>query len=289
MYQIVALVATFFIGAASLQASGIVLSQSIDRTEVGYDDLVKLEIILRWEGPPQAYLIDGPLRPKLDRLKVASSSSTVSIDGKGENEKTTKTFRFFLEPTSSGIGRIERMEINYLSLADSIPGSMSTDPLEVKIGRPALSSSREQDSFSWPLFAAVGTVLLGALGGGMFYLRSRNAANAEPERLPKDELLENLAELKAKSSSDHKQFQTGLYRLLVTYLTARIGSEREGLSCEAIIKELAETDMPLAERDKISRWLRQAEKEKYSPAGAPPGETTRIESEVREFFQSIKS
>ena len=289
MYQIVALVAAFFIGAPILQASGIVLSQSIDRTEVGYDDLVKLEIILQWDGPPRAYIIDGPLRPKLDRLKVASSSSTVSIDGRGESEKTTKTFRFFLEPISSGIGKIGRMEINYLSLADSIPGLLSTDPLEVKIGRPALSSSSERNLFSWPLFAAIGVAFFGAIGGGMVYLRRRNAANAEPERLPKDELLERLTELKARSGSDHKQFQTGLYRLLVNYLTARFGSARQGLSCEAIIIELAKTDMPLVERDKISGWLRQAEKEKYSPAGAPPGEATRIESEVREFFQSIKS
>jgi hypothetical protein len=115
--------------------------------------------------------------------------------------------------------------------------------------------------------------------------RAKRVEVASPVRTPAQEFLVRLAELKADSGNDLKKFQTGLYKHLVSFLHERYGIDGATASADEIAGKLAETDMAIDYQDKISGWLHRAEREKFTPAAASPGETIRLETEIREFFE----
>jgi hypothetical protein len=50
---------------------------------------------------------------------------------------------------------------------------------------------------------------------------------------------------------------------------------------------LERTSLTVSQRETIGGWLKRAEREKYIPLQAGPGETIRLESEIRDFFMKI--
>ena len=104
-------------------------------------------------------------------------------------------------------------------------------------------------------------------------------------RALRERILDELSALKAEAGSDLKKFQTGLYRILGSLVQEKYGVNPS---------EASEADLPVALRnaglaevrvEKIAGWLIRAQKAKYSPVEAAPGETIRLESEIRTFFE----
>ena len=117
-------------------ANGISVSQSLDKTETAFEDSVRMTITLSWSGAQSAYLFPRPLQPIIDKLKIHQFTSSISSTGQGDNETTTKKYIYTLIPTSSGLGRIEPITIDYVTWPDSIPGELVTEPLTVLIQDP---------------------------------------------------------------------------------------------------------------------------------------------------------
>jgi len=272
--------------AIPAQAGGISVSQSIDKAEVEFEGIVHLEIELTWPGSQSAYLFDRPLSPDFDGLKVRKFSTSVSSTGSGEKEVTTKKFRYTLVPTSSGQGIIHPIEIAYVTWPDSLPGQLVTEAMMVTIAEPKpVVSSGEGHTFS--IYVVIGIILVVLVGSviGMVVIRRRRPQ--EVVKSPRDKFLDDLALLKTETSNDLKRFQTGLFRHLVTYLSTQYGLELANLSSEQIAKALDGTDIAPAQKEKIVSWLERAEREKFSPVAVAPGESIRLEAEVREFFEKV--
>jgi hypothetical protein len=266
-------------------ASDIGVSQSIDKTAMAFEDVVVFEIELTWQGTQLSYLFDKPLNPEFDQFKVRKFSSSISSSGVGEEERTTKRMKFTLEPTASGLTSIPALTIEYLAWPDSIPGELVTEMMAVTIAEPLPVVETEAGALSVSTKIIAIVVVLVAATVVAFVVRRRKPIKVA--KSPREDFLENLARSKEDAMGDLKKLQIGVYRHLVTYLGAEYSLALTGMTSEEIMSVLGKTDMPSNHRERIIGWLTRAEKEKFSPVAAAPGEATRLESDIRLFFENI--
>jgi hypothetical protein len=282
---------TFYLGivfwmvAAGVQA--ISLSQSLDKTEIAYDDHATLEIVVTWPGAQTSYIFDKPLQPQMENLKVQQYSSTTGSITTGGGEVTTKRFSFTLVPVGSGTGRIAPVTVSYFSWPDSIPGQLVTEEMTLRIAPPVAKKSpgglSKMPLGIWIAGGAGWLLILGVIG--LVIVKRRRPKQVV--KTPRDLFLERLTLLKQASGSDLKRFQTGLYRDLTWYLSTAYGMDPVGLSLDEILTSVDGSKIPEIEKDKICGWLARADREKFSPLPPSPGETMRLEHEVREFFEKM--
>ena len=81
--------------------------------------------------------------------------------------------------------------------------------------------------------------------------------------------------LRAEAGGDIKKFQTGLHKSLTEFIRNQYGLDTIGKSTEDIIAAFEGIDAPGATKSKIASWLTRADKEKFSPTEAAPGEVLR--------------
>jgi hypothetical protein len=286
MTKLVSELTFLFLLATSSLAQSIAVSQSLDKPTVGYDETVTFEITLTWEGPQTAYLFTKPLSPDFENLKVHSYSSSVGSSTAQGKEVTTRKFEFILEPTAAGVGRIAPVDISYVSWPDSLPGQLVTEASTINIAPPrAVETPRRAP---WWIWLIIVVVVVGAFFVTVFFVRKRSRIQQEPVKTPREEFLENLKAAKSAAGSDMKIFQTELHKILVQFLRQQYNLNPVNLSEDKLIEEMKAASLPEAKAHKLCGWLTKAEKDKYSPIAAGPGETIRLESEIREFFDNLQ-
>lgn len=267
-------------------AQGITVSQSVDRTNIPYEETVTIDISLTWQGSQFLYRFDKPLSPELDRLKVKGYSTTISSSGSGDGETTTKQFKLTLTPTSAGVGTISPITISYLKWPDSLPGEVVTEAMTVNIADPApVKSDEGLRLVDW--VKVVAAVLVPITIFLVVRRRQKRIKDAALSITPKERFLAELTTLKADSGTDLKKFLTGLYKLLSDYLTDRYYFDAERISNEEVDALMSQTDLSEAQRAKLGQWLGRARADRFRPVTAEPGEVVRLESEIRQFFEQL--
>lgn len=252
-----------------------------------YESTAVLEVSLSWPGSADEYLFDRPPQLALERLKVTKISSTVATSGERGGEITTKVVTFTLKPTSSGLGKIDPATFGFLHLADSVAGTVSTQALTLSIAEPIKVAKRKAAAAtSRTRLTVTAAVVLALISGLYLAVRFRNRRTKPVVKSPAELFLEELGGLRQTSGGDLKRFQTGLYKLLVAFLASQYQVNLAGLSTKEMLDLFDQTSMTEYQKEKIAGWLWRAEREKFSPLAHAPGETIRLEAEIREFFQS---
>jgi hypothetical protein len=270
----------------SVGEASISVSQSIDRTEMAFDDTAAFRIIVTWDGPALAYRFEKALRLNSDKLKVARFSSSVRSAGSGPTETTTKVFEYQLAPVLSGIATIQPLVLEYVSWPDSLVGELTTDPVSLAIAEPVPAELREKGGLSGGWLALIVVGVLGAAVGAFAFFKPK--PRIEKVKSPVEAFLEQLDAVRKDAGMDLKKFQTGVYRSLIVYIQTRYGLDLAGQSAEATARELAAVEPDLSACEALSSWLIRAEKEKFSPLTPAPGEVSRLEAEIRGFFDRLK-
>ncbi len=266
-------------------ALAIALTQSIDKTEMPFEDSAKFEITVEWPGSQFAYRFINPLNPYIDRLKIRRFTSSIASFVTGSEEKTIKKFTYVLVPTSSGEGKIDPIAISYVTWPDSLPGELITEPVGMTISEQRI----EPKSVKFPVWISiVGGLLLVGSGATIYILRAKAVRRRPIVKTPSDSALDELTKLKTECGSDLKRFQTGVFNILSGFLRAKHNINLSGQTEETIAELLAKTNLSEQAQTSIRNWLAQAEKDKYRPVEAAPGETVRLETEMRRFFENMK-
>jgi len=264
---------------------GIAVSQSLDRFDIPFEDSVHFEIVLQWDGPQSTYLFTKPLSPTFGHLKARGVTSSISSTGSNSEEVTTKKFSYTLIPSSPGTGRIDPITISYISWPDSVPGELVTEAMSVRIAEPARPVSQGGSSIVW-LVVATSLVVLGVVAFTLVKWIKRRKPK-EIVKTPVEQFLEDLTVLKRQAGSDLKKFQTGLYKIIVEYLSAKYSINPDGHSDDDIEELLEPTDLSDSQKKQINLWLVQARRDKFRPIAGAPGETIRLETEIRQFFKKL--
>ncbi len=267
-------------------ADGMTISQSIDKSQIAYEDSALFEIVLQWPGPQTAYFFDKPLQPSMDRLQVRGFSSTISSSIKQGQESTTKTYRYVLIPTSSGTGKIDPVTISYVTWPDSTPGQLVTELMSITIGARILPEQTKPISpYLW-IAVVVGFSLSVLVVAYVVHRRQPKEAIASM-LTPREQFLSDLQGVKGEAGQELKKFQTGLYKILSRYLESAYGL-RVGNLAEADLRgSLKDTVLSNDQIETVVGWLMRAQRDKFSPVNAAPGAVIRLESEVREFFEKL--
>ena len=264
-------------------SQAISVSQSVDRTEMRFEDTAVYQITISWDGSPTRYRFEKALRLSTDKLKVASFSSTVNSSGEGADEISSKIIEYRLTPTGSGIGTVDPLAIEYTEWPDTTVGTLMTDAVTLSIAPPVPVPEKKEGGFSVWIWVVAFAVAMGLAFGYVFWRRGR--PKPPPPKTPAQAFLDDLASVKKEAGSDLKQFQTGLYKILTVFISVLYRIDVNGRSTEAILADLEKADLSREGKDMLSDWLRRAEREKYAPVDAPPGETIRLESEIRSFVE----
>jgi hypothetical protein len=266
--------------------AAVSVTQSLDRAEIPFEETATLTIQVTWDGPPSALLFDRALRIEADRLKVAAYASKVTSSGSGPTEVTTKTFVCTLQPTMSGRATVAPAMIDYLIWPDSIPGQLVTDAVSLTVAEPKPKAT--SDAAGNTIWIVLGVVVLGG-GGALVALWAIRRRQPQPKRqTPIEAFVEGLEAIRTESGNDLKKFQAGLYRHIISYLSLRFQMNVNGRTTDAIVADLAATKLTESQRDAIAAWLTRAEREKYGPVQAAPGEVLRLTSEIRQFFEHMQ-
>ncbi|MCH9024011.1 MAG: hypothetical protein IH931_01635 [candidate division Zixibacteria bacterium] len=282
LFTFAALLSIIFL-LSNATALAIGLSQSINKTEMEFEDSLIFEIRLEWEGSQFAYLFEGPLNPYFDRLRVRNFSSSINSTGTGDREKTTKKFSYTLFPTSSGTAKIDPIVISFISLPDSTRGQLLTEPVVINVADPVFVE--ESESFPLWFLATGGFLLIGGVAAALSLIKS--GGKKEEFFTPVQIALQELAKVKEDSGTDFKQFQAGVFSLLTKFSKENYQIETAGKSEEEIETAFADTNLDETRKRQIKDWIVTAEKDKFRPAVASVGETVRLENEIRTFLESI--
>ncbi|MDF1545730.1 MAG: BatD family protein [bacterium] len=264
---------------------GIQLSQSLDQSEIGYEDSANFIIQIEWEGGQAAYQLERALDPFFDRLKVKGFSSSISSQPSAKGEKTVKTFHYVLVPTSSGAARIDPITISYLAMPDSVSGELLTEPMTITVAEKIPEKVSDSSNMLW-LFGAVGLIVL--VGGGVAFWRKRSAVPEMPVLSAEQKLLAALEDAKFSSGSDLKKFQSALHDALHGYILERFGIDSGPLPDDGIAEALDGTSLDEEQKQRLAHWFTRARKDKFRPVDGAPGEVVRIENEIRTFFDKLK-
>ena len=269
--------------AAPIFANGISVSQSLNKTNIDFTDSVQFEIVLEWDGSQMAYLFDKPLSPSMNGLKVRRFASSIGSNVRAGSEVTTKRFLFVLEPTMAGLTSIEPVTIGYVRWPDSIPGQLLTEAITVSVA-PMRTEIKPRPSL-WYVWVLVGLAVVAAGGVVVLAIFRRSRRPVSQVITPRDEILSSLAEARGRAGGDMKQFQTDVHKILVAFLRSRYNIDATNPVRETLTEQLGSAGVAGDDADKICQWLLKAQKDKYVPAASSPGETVRLESELREFFE----
>jgi len=270
----------------SVGEASISVAQSIDRTEMAFDDTAAFRITVTWDGPALAYRFEKAFRLNSDKLKVARYSSSVRSAGYGPTETTTKVFEYQLAPVLSGIATIQPLILEYVSWPDSLVGELTTDPVSVAIAEPVPAELRKQGGLSGGWLALIIVGVMGAAVGAFAFFKPK--PRIEKVKSPVEVFLEQLDAVRKDAGMDLKKFQTGVYRRLIVYIQTCYGLDLTGQSADATARELAAVEPDQSVSEVLSGWLIRAEKEKFSPLTPAPGEVSRLEAEIRGFFDRLK-
>lgn len=269
----------------STTASAISLTQSINKTEMAFEDRAVFEISIEWPGQQFAYRFPEPLNPYFDRLKVEKFTSSISSVGQGKDEITTKKFIYVLAPTSGGQGKIDPITINFLTWPDSSAGELVTEQVSIMIAEPKAASK----SSNLPLWIPIiGAILLLGSGAAVFISVSKAKKEKIPLKSPGVTALEELSQLKSEAGTDLKRFQTGVYNILSKFMSSKYRLNVSGHTEEKLDEILANSPLSEQHRVIVRNWLVQAERDKFRPVESSPGETLRLETELRRFFETLK-
>lgn len=264
----------------------IEISQSLDKFEIDYEDSVLFEIIVKWDGPPHAYIFNKPLNPTFNYLKAGTLSSRVSSIGIGKDEKTTKKFKFILYPTQSGQAVIEPINVKYLKYADSTEGELVTEMMTVTVAAPIpIEKSKGVNPYYIILFGFL--ISVGILLTVIIVKNKKNKGISEPEKTNREVFLEKLSEIKNNAGSNLKEFQSGLYNILLEFFMNEYKLDLSEVDDENITKKIDETKLTQLQKENLTGWLLKAKKDRYQPLQSSPGETIRLESEIRNLFENM--
>lgn len=270
--------------ATVLADDGISVSQSISTDSVAYEDSVSFEIVIQWTGTQADYRFEQALRLQFDKLRPGAYLTSVASKGGGESEITTKSFRYTLIPNVPGMGLIEPVIINFVTWPDSIPGQLITEPMTVQIARPT-AVPRSEDGVKWWPWLIAGAVFLGAVIG--YFLLRRNKKEVQPVEKPVDRFKRQLTDLRIESGSDWKKFQSGLVDLLVAFFQDGLGVSVSGLDEIELTRSLSESGLSGNHAEALAAAYCLAERDKFRPVSAGPGEVVRCESGLQQLVNEI--
>lgn len=270
--------------AAVSAQDGITVSQSLSHDRIAYEDSVRLDITVAWDGPQSAYFFDRPLQPVLQNLSIRGYSSSIKTTGQPPTETTTKRFSLVLIPNGDGNGLIEPITISYLQWPDSIPGQLLTEGLSVTIATPKPVKSSSSD---WPwmttVIVGVGLVLVAGL---VVWYRRRQQMPTEDIALPRDAFLSCLSNLQKETGNDLKKFQQGLFTALAHLLQQQFGISPDQ-STGGLAQRLTEAGLSMEDAELLTQAYVEADKDRYRPVTAGPGEVIRRAADIRGIIEKM--
>ncbi|MCP4705611.1 MAG: hypothetical protein GY865_13510, partial [candidate division Zixibacteria bacterium] len=229
--QLILLYIISFFPVVSLNAGeNISLSASLNRFDIPFEESVELKLEIKWQGDITSYAFELVPLPELENLKVLGTSSAISSGIENDKEITTRTFKYTLKPTGSGIGTIEPIVLDCIAMPDSVPGQLSTQLMKVNIAKPI--PIKEDSGVSLFLYLMLAGLMIAAVF--IVVLKNKKGSEIEPVKSAEEYFSDSLADIKANNQSDRKLFFTKLNLALTEYVKLKYKIETSGQTSKIV-------------------------------------------------------
>jgi len=268
----------------------IELKSWVDRSEVPFNQKLSFTVEASWEGEQDRFSITPVGPPLCENFEILGTSSLNETKTEEGKTKSLKIFRFTLEPTQAGAGRIGSVQLSYIDNLTQDSSSLSTQPINVQITPPV---EKKGPKYRNILIAVILLVLIYVI-----YSARRKAKRIEitkekeTEKLsPEEESLEEATLKKLDTISEQVQkgrlegFSSDVYKLLTGYLEAKYQIVTSGKTTGDIINSLSNLDMSPERISLLKEILSACDLVKFAGEKMEKEKCDDITNQVRKFVE----
>jgi len=244
----------------------------------GRDTLI---ISISWPGEVFQYSFGELPIPKLEKLEISGTSSSVSqrTDSLLGN-MTVRTFKYYLAATDYGTGVIQPLDITATDRVTQEARQLTTGRLTVEIAKP--KPPEEKSTGSTGLIIIV-IVIVGLIVAVIIIMKRSAKKSSDDDTEGVSSYVESLDEIKKDTVGDGKRFYSRIYRLVTVYLEKEKGLAVAGKTGDEILRMASELENEI-ERNRITGWLQKALEIKYRPEAPTPADIEDTYNSLKTYF-----
>ena len=268
-------------------AGEISISAELSQARISFDKRDTLTIMLVWEGEPSAFEIAEFPMPILEKLKILGSSTSVSTgrdSSAAGGERTTRTYRYILEPTDFGTGVIQPLTVTAQNRVTQAEHLLHTGRMSVEIDKPKAKIKKSDGGGGFYVILG-GVLVVLSIMGLVFYKRRKRTNNATDGETTGNLYQDKLLEIKKESVGDGKRFYSRTYRLLLQYLEKECQLEVSGKTGREVLEVIKNVESD-EERVHLQHFLNEALEVKFRPQEPGPGDVADSYNALLAFFES---
>ena len=275
--------------ADSIRAK-IELKSSVDRSEVPFNQKVTFIVEASWEGEQDRFSITPVTPPECENFEILGSSSLNQTKIEEGKTKSLKIFKFTLEPTQSGSGRIGSAQLSYIDNLTQDSSSLSTQPINVQITPPI---EEKGPNYKTILIIVVLLVLIYVILSARRKTKRIEIAKEKEtkgtlseEKSLEDKTLKKLEAISGRIQEEELDgFSSDVYRLITSYLEAKYQIVTSGKTTDDIIRSLSSLNLSSERMSILKKILTTCDLAKFAGEKMEKEKCDDITSRVREFLE----
>lgn len=270
--------------------SRIELKSSVDQSEVPFNRELTFAVEASWEGEQGRFSITPVAPPECEKFEILGTSSVNETKIQKGVTRSLKIFKFTLQPTETGVGRIGSIELSYIDNVTQDSSSLSTQPVSVRVTPPV---KEKLSKYQGVLIIVFSLVLVYLLYSVTIKRRRVKIAAEEKRKKPISEVESLEDKILKKLDAIHEVIQRGevetfssdVYKLLTDYLEARYQIVTTGKTSDDIISSLSSLDLSSERIEMLKRVFSTCDLMKFAKDELEKDRYGEIIIKVREFVE----
>ncbi len=270
--------------------SKIELKSSVDQSEVPFNRELTFTVEASWKGEQGRFSITPVAPPECEKFEILGTSSVNETKIQEGVTRSLKIFKFTLQPTQTGVGRIGSIELSYIDNVTQDSSSLSTQPVSVQVTPPV---KEKLSKYQGVLIIVFNLVLVYLLYSVTIKRRRVKIAAEEKRKEPISEVESLEDKILKKLDAIHEVIQRGevetfssdVYKLLTDYLEARYQIVTTGKTSDDIISSLSSLDLSSERIEMLKRVFSTCDLIKFAKDELEKDRCEDIIIKVREFLE----
>ncbi|MDI6786722.1 MAG: hypothetical protein QMD92_08460 [bacterium] len=230
-------------------AYGLTILSNTEKPKISLDENVNFYTEIKWQGQEDEYEIISFESPSCNNLRIANSSSSSKVEGKGNKAFAVKKYTFSLKPVRAGMGYVKPITIKYKKKGEDKIKIFLTEKISIKI----ISGNR-----IWVLWMIIIGLIITALVAIIIYLKKKKGKleKKEEEGKPEDIAIKELKEIeKIRTLSMAKEFYDKISSILKNYIESKYDIKTKNIQNDEIVNELKEKKIEEEMIEKVEKIL----------------------------------
>ncbi|KPJ49416.1 MAG: hypothetical protein AMJ41_03030 [candidate division Zixibacteria bacterium DG_27] len=271
------------------QEANIELGASVEREQFPQDETSTLTITLKWLGSQDAFEVDPLSPPRVDNLRIVSSSSSVETRMEAGEQITLRQYKFVLKGESEGVGTIGRVQANYRQTQTGESSFLETQPIQLEVTPPV---ARREFKFGLFFLIIITAGALGILGLTVYRLivskRERLPASAVEALAPtlEERLLQQVREVESGLENlTSEEFHSRARSIALDFLQEKYELAARSSTTADLVAEIEQKELPQKSQESLKKTLLACDEARFGSRESSQQEKKEVLSLLREVLE----